>query len=147
MPLIKWNDKKMSIHVSELDRQHHKMADMINELYEAIEAKAQKELLAQLLIKLVHYTRHHFATEERYFDEYGYPDAVAHTLEHDQLRAKVANLDENYYKGDRMLTYDAIGLLNEWISKHTAITDKKFGIFVMTRTHAGWQDLRDVSSV
>src|SRR5512138_1759178 len=98
MPLIKWNDDRMSTHVDELDEQHRKMADMINDLYEAIDAKEGKELLAQLLIKLVHYTKHHFATEERYFDEYGYPDAVAHKVENDRLRAKVASLDESYYK-------------------------------------------------
>ncbi|HEX2966934.1 MAG TPA: bacteriohemerythrin [Syntrophorhabdaceae bacterium] len=136
MPLIKWNDEQMSIHIDEVDRQHRRIADMINELYEAIESKANKELLAQLLIKLVHYTNHHFTTEERYFDRYGYPDASAHKAEHDDLRAKVANLDEDYYKGDRMLTREAMELLNEWVSSHTAVTDKRFGIFVMTRLQA-----------
>jgi hemerythrin len=137
MPLINWDDVKMSIHIDELDRQHRKMADMINELYEAIESKKNKELLAQLLIKLVHYTRHHFKTEERYFDKYEYPETAAHKIEHDQLRAKVASLDESYYSGGRMLTGEAMALLNEWISSHTAVTDRRFGEFMMTRMHTG----------
>jgi hemerythrin-like metal-binding protein len=113
-----------------IDRQHKKIVNMINELHDAIEAGRAKELLAQLLIKLVHYTHYHFATEEKYFKRYGYPDADIHKSEHDELRTQVAKLDDRYYEGDKMVTTDIMNLLNGWLFTHIKGSDQKFGIFL-----------------
>ncbi len=128
--LLEWNDDTLSVKVGMIDRQHKKMVNMINELHDAIEAGRAKELLAQLLIKLVHYTYYHFATEEKYFKRYGYPDAALHKSEHDDLRTQVAKLDDRYYEGDKMVTTDIMNLLKSWLFTHIIGSDQKFGIFL-----------------
>ena len=130
MPLIEWSDEKLSVKVGMIDRQHKKMVGMINELYDSVEAKKEKELLAELLIKLVHYTHYHFATEERYFKEYEYPEMMIHKAQHDQLRVQVAVLDERYYTGDKMITPEVMKLLNDWLFDHIIGSDRKFGKFL-----------------
>jgi hemerythrin-like metal-binding protein len=128
--LLEWSDDTLSVKVGMIDRQHKKIVNMINELHDAIEAGRAKELLAQLLIKLVHYTHYHFATEEKYFKRYGYPDADIHKSEHDELRTQVAKLDDRYYEGDRMVTTDVMNLLNSWLFTHIIGSDQKFGMFL-----------------
>jgi hemerythrin len=130
VPLIEWSDEKLSVKVGMIDRQHKKMVDMVNELYDSIEAKREKELLAQLLIKLVHYTRYHFATEEKYFRQHQYPEMPVHKAQHDQLREQVADLDERYFTGDKMITPEVMKLLNDWLFDHIIGSDRKFGQFL-----------------
>jgi hemerythrin-like metal-binding protein len=130
MPLIEWSDEKLSVKVGMIDRQHKKMVGMINELYDSVEAKKGKELLAQLLIKLVHYTHYHFATEEKYFKQHSYPELTAHKEQHDRLRAQVADLDERYYTGDKMITPEVMKLLNDWLFDHIIGSDRKFDQFL-----------------
>jgi hemerythrin len=130
MPLVEWSDEKMSVKVGMIDRQHKKMVGMINGLFDAVEAGQGKELLAELLIKLVHYTQYHFATEEKYFKQYEYPEMIIHKGEHDQLRAQVALLDERYYTGDKMITSEVMKLLNDWLFDHIIGSDRKFGLFL-----------------
>jgi len=130
MPLVEWSDEKLSVKVGMIDRQHKKMVGMINELYDSVEAKKEKELLAQLLIKLVHYTHYHFATEEKYFKQHNYPELTAHKVQHDQLREQVADLDERYYTGDKMITPEVMKLLNNWLFDHIIGADRKFGQFL-----------------
>jgi hemerythrin len=130
VPLLEWSDEKMSVKVGMIDRQHKKMVGMINELYDSVEAKQEKELLAGLLIKLVNYTHYHFATEEKYFKQHKYPEMIIHKEQHDQLRTQVAALDERYYTGDKMITSDVMKLLNDWLFDHIIGSDRKFGQFL-----------------
>jgi hemerythrin len=130
MPLVEWSDEKLSVKVSMIDRQHKKMVGMINELYDSVEAKKEKGLLAELLIKLVHYTNYHFATEEKYFKQHNYPEMTIHKAQHDQLREQVAVLDERYYTGDKMITSEVMKLLNDWLFDHIIGSDRKFGQFL-----------------
>jgi hemerythrin len=130
MPLVEWSDEKLSVRVGMIDRQHKKMIGMINELYDAVEAKREKELLASLLIKLVHYTHYHFATEEKYFKQHEYPEIAVHKEQHDQLREQVAALDDRYYTGHKMITSEVMKLLNDWLFDHIIGSDRKFGLFL-----------------
>lgn len=130
MPLLEWSDEKMLVKVGMIDRQHKKMVGMINELYDSVEAKQEKELLAGLLIKLVNYTHYHFATEEKYFKQHKYPEMIIHKEQHDKLRAQVAALDERYYMGDKMITSNVMKLLNDWLFDHIIGSDRKFGQFL-----------------
>jgi len=130
MPVIVWSDEKFSVNIEMIDKQHKKMIDMINELLEAVQAKQENNILAQLLIKLVNYTHYHFSTEERYFKIYNYPDTTVHKAQHDHLREQVAALDERYYSGQKMITGEVMGLLNDWLADHIIGSDRKFGSFL-----------------
>jgi hemerythrin len=133
MPLVEWSDEKLSVKIGMIDRQHKKMIGMINELFDAVETKRERELIAGHLIKLVHYTHYHFSTEEKYFKQYEYPEIAIHIEQHDQLREQVAALDDRYYTGDKMITMEVMKLLNDWLFDHIIGSDRKFGRFLIDK--------------
>ncbi|MEW8301763.1 MAG: hemerythrin domain-containing protein, partial [Candidatus Thiodiazotropha sp.] len=63
MPTVTWSDE-FNINVKEIDEQHQKMLEIVNNLHTAVEENRENEILNDLLIALYHHTQHHFATEE-----------------------------------------------------------------------------------
>ena len=47
---------------------------MINDLYQAMHAEKEKEVLSSLLERMIIYAAMHFAKEEHYFDVFQYPE-------------------------------------------------------------------------
>ena len=47
MPPIKWSDS-YSVNIEEMDEQHKQLLDIINEFDEAVEAKKEKQGLAEI---------------------------------------------------------------------------------------------------
>ncbi|MGB4948103.1 MAG: hemerythrin domain-containing protein, partial [Candidatus Competibacter denitrificans] len=60
---IEWSDA-LSVGVEEVDQQHKGLAQMVNELNGAIHGGWGKETRDDIIVKLLEYTRVHFATEE-----------------------------------------------------------------------------------
>ena len=59
MTFIKWN-KSLSVKVKEIDDQHKKLVELINQAYEFKDSKK----LGDILNELIEFTRVHFSTEE-----------------------------------------------------------------------------------
>jgi hemerythrin-like metal-binding protein len=81
--LFVWNDS-YSTGIREIDAQHKKLVDILNALYDAMGKGRAISPLANAR-RAYQYTVVHFATEERLFKLHGYPDALAHKREHDEL--------------------------------------------------------------
>ena len=69
MPIISWCDE-YSVNVGEIDSQHKEMITLVNNLHAAVEARANKDDLKELLVELVEFTRKHFSTEEQLMEKY-----------------------------------------------------------------------------
>lgn len=91
MGLIKWN-AFYSVNVEEIDNQHKKLIDLINQLYDAMKAGKGTEVLSTVLTELVEYTAYHFETEERLFLQQGYAEYEAHKVIHDDLTRRAKEL-------------------------------------------------------
>ena len=66
---LEW-EEKYSVGVVEIDNQHKRMFEIINELFEAINNKIIEEKLDKIIAKVVDYKDFHFTTEEKYFKEF-----------------------------------------------------------------------------
>ena len=64
MALIEWNDE-YSVKVKEIDQQHMKLVNLINELHLAMKEARGREVVGKILTDLISYTKFHFSTEER----------------------------------------------------------------------------------
>ncbi|MGC8720293.1 MAG: hemerythrin domain-containing protein, partial [Thermodesulforhabdaceae bacterium] len=62
MPLIRW-DESLSVGIAEIDDQHKRLVNMINELYDAMLQKKGKAVLSQIIKEMAEYAAVHFATE------------------------------------------------------------------------------------
>ncbi|MBT7185719.1 hemerythrin family protein [Candidatus Bathyarchaeota archaeon] len=128
MAFIDWSDE-LSVQVAEIDQQHQKLVAMLNELHDAMREKKAKDALGRIIKGLVDYAGTHFATEEKYFDQYGYPGAATQRREHKEFVAKVSEFKQGFDEGRLMLSMDVMDFLENWLVTHIQGSDKKYGPF------------------
>jgi len=63
MPLMEWNER-LSVGVASIDAEHKRLVGMLNELYDAMQARHSQEALGKVLDGLINYTASHFKHEE-----------------------------------------------------------------------------------
>jgi hemerythrin len=132
MALIEWKDS-YSVKISEVDTQHKKLIGLINELHAAILSGNSKEVLAKILSEIVDYTLSHFATEEKFFDQYEYPESELHKNQHKDLVQQVAALQKKHNDGEKVLTMDVMNFLRDWLQDHIVGCDTKFGPYLNSK--------------
>lgn len=125
MALIQWNDD-FSVHVKEIDLQHMKLVNLINELHQAMKEAKGKDVVGKILTDLISYTKFHFTTEERLMKSSNYPDFQNHKLEHENLTQKVISFQEQFMDGKLSLPIEVIQFLKDWLLKHIMGSDKKY---------------------
>jgi hemerythrin len=128
MALIKWNDN-LSVNVTEMDKQHQKLIVMINELNDAMRQGKGKEALGKIVNGLISYVGTHFKTEEKYFDQFAYPEANNHKKEHLAFAAKVSQFKDGFAQGKIGLSLEVMNFLSDWLRSHIKGVDKKYGPF------------------
>ncbi len=132
MPLIKWNDS-FNVNIEIIDKQHQLLVKMINDLYDAMVKKQDRETLGKLLKQLGVYAAMHFAREEHYFEMLNYPDIKAHLKEHDYFEDKIAAFEEDFETGRQNLSLDIMKFLATWLLEHIKKRDQKYSAFL--RSH------------
>jgi hemerythrin len=126
MALMTWTEK-MSVGVKVLDDDHKKLIGMINELQDGLKAGHGKEALGQVLDELVNYTQIHFAREEQYFAQTGYPPASLHKKEHDDLTKQVLEVQAKYKESPlTSLSFEVMDFLKNWLNEHIQGSDQKY---------------------
>jgi len=120
-----WDDK-YSVKVELIDNQHKKMFEVINELIDAIETKPDKENIAPIINSLVEYKKFHFATEEKYFAEFNYEDAVDHIAKHRAFGERLEEIQKQF--GDDIIgfAFALVDFLEDWLIEHLMNTDQKY---------------------
>jgi hemerythrin len=126
MPLIQWNDT-LSVNVAEIDKQHQKLVEMINNLHDAMKAAKGNEVLGPLMNNLIDYAGSHFKTEENYFVRFGYPDTENHKKAHADFVAKVLDFKSRFDSSKVGLSVDVMTFLSNWLQSHIKGEDKKYG--------------------
>ena len=127
MALLTWNDEKYSVGVKELDGQHKKLVDTLNLLHEGMMKGQAQSVTGPLLMKLVDYTRDHFAAEEKIFATTRYPQAARHKNEHVELTRQVVDFVGRYDRGEIALNVQLLNFLRDWLTNHILKEDKEYG--------------------
>jgi hemerythrin len=128
MPLIQWSSA-LSVSVKEIDDQHVKLIQMINNLDTAMQSGQGKTKVGEILAEMLNYTKSHFAMEERYFEKFGYPDAPAHKAEHQKFIVEVAKFKQDFESGALGLSIKVLSFLSDWLRGHIMGVDKKYSAF------------------
>jgi len=128
MALIQW-DSTFSVNVAEIDKQHQKLIEFINNLNDAMKQGKGKDVLANIINELSNYATSHFAFEEGYFDKFGYPAAASHKLDHSNFVKKVSEFKNGFDSGQVALTVTVMNFLKDWLKNHIQGIDKKYSSF------------------
>jgi hemerythrin len=131
MAFMTWTDE-ISVN-DEIDAQHRKLFDIVNELHASVTAGAERSALARIFNELIDYTIYHFKTEEGYFSVLAYPDSAAHKKEHDDLTEQAVKLQSQFSEGDLVISFELLDFLYDWLMKHTSDSDIKFKKFLEGR--------------
>lgn len=126
--MISW-DSDLSVNVEEIDIQHKELIKMLNELNDAMKVGKSKEMIGNILERMVSYMHNHFALEEKYFDQFGFPESTSHKLEHENFTVKVSEFMKRYSSGQLALSIDVMNFLIDWLVNHIKGTDKRYSRF------------------
>ena len=119
-------EEKYSVGVEEIDNQHKKMFQTINELLEAIHTNSSEECLGSIIKDLVEYKKFHFATEEKYFKEFNFDGAEDHIARHQEFTAKLSALKDKYSEYTVEFAFELIDFLEDWLINHLMVVDQKY---------------------
>lgn len=132
MGLMIWNDS-FSVKIKEIDQQHQKLMEMVNDLNDAMSKGKGKEVVGTVLQKLISYTASHFSKEEKMMSDNGYPEYVDHKAKHDKMVAKVLSLQKDVASGKLTVSNDVMNFLMDWLQKHIKGTDMQYSGFLNSK--------------
>jgi len=121
--LFVWDDK-FNTCIEAIDRDHRKLVDLINDLYEAMQDGSGGALLLPIFSALKHYTETHFDREERFMVDCDAPDQARHFQEHKQMMAKLADLEDRHRKGEAAISLQTLTFLRDWLRNHICVVDQ-----------------------
>lgn len=132
MAVVQWSDS-LSVNVMQIDGQHQRLVILINDLYDAQQAHKGKDAVGMILAELTTYTVSHFSTEEKYFDQYGYPETLSHKQEHKNFIGEVAQFRKDFDDGRACVSFKVMNVLGDWLKNHILGSDKKYSSFFNTK--------------
>lgn len=132
MPIVTWDDD-YSINVVEIDNQHQKMLELVNDLHSAVESCIDKEVLRAKLSELVEFTDLHFSTENRLMEKHGFPGEEVHRREHRLLLAHLRELLHAVSNGKRPTFFSDYDVSTDWALTHIRDCDKNLGVFLNSK--------------
>ena len=122
---IPWKDD-YNLGIKEIDDQHKRFIEILNELYDAIKAMQVKEKVGVILDDLDAYTKLHFATEERYFEKFQYEDAASHAAEHRRFIDNMHGLGRAQFVNESEMALAFTDAMENWLIGHIALSDRKY---------------------
>ena len=135
MSIIKWTDD-LILGIEEMDVQHRKLVDLINDFYDGLKSKSNDELIAELIKGVNDYTLFHFSAEERLLNKYNYTDTAGHTNEHNDFKSKLSEIESRFKSGRLILSFELTNLLKDWLINHIKVSDKQYAAFIKQQRSA-----------
>ena len=125
MPLLTW-EQKHSVGVKELDDQHKKLFAIVTKLFDAMSASRDLEELNAILKEMDNYAHYHFATEEKYFDQFDFADKIPHIAQHRAFDKKAEDFIKMNELGNPTLSFAVLDFLEDWWLGHINNVDKQY---------------------
>jgi hemerythrin len=129
MPPIRWDDKYL-VGIEQFDDDHKHLVGLLGEIYgQFVSSKPGDRETREILDSLVAYTVVHFAREEDWMRDCGYPRLEEHLNEHREFVVRLSEFQRNHQEGAGHLTLDIISYLRVWLLTHISISDFDLGVF------------------
>lgn len=129
MPLMKWSEE-FNTGVREMDEQHKKWMQVINNFYDHLQDKTLKSNIAELLDEAIEYTAYHFSEEEALMKRFNYPDYEKQKEEHAKITAHLAEYRVMLDEGRLNVSQPVTSEMKSWFNNHITDMDKGYGEFI-----------------
>ncbi|MCW8918493.1 MAG: bacteriohemerythrin [Gammaproteobacteria bacterium] len=125
MAMVEWSNA-YSVDIQEIDEQHKCLIDIMNDLYTALVNNSNRDLIGDVLDKLVDYTKVHFSVEETLMRIFEYDGYEAHKEKHDRIVAKVLTYQGQFRGGNDKVGMELLLFLKDWLFNHINTVDKAY---------------------
>ncbi len=115
MAILAWVPE-LDTGIDEIDRQHRRIVDYINKLYELRESP-DREALGDVIGEMVDYTLSHFVFEETLIENAGYMFAGPHKKVHELFTRRVSEMQTSFDAGEDVAA-ELHGMLSRWLFNH-----------------------------
>ena len=132
-PVIFYWNKNFFTGISEVDYQHFKIVNYINDLYREFVGNKNKEKLYSILTDLAEFTRIHFADEQILMKKHNYPRLDIHMKEHTDLLKQLGRYIEDIKNNRAKIDDKFLAFLNEWLSHHILEEDMQYAPYLKDR--------------
>ena len=123
--IIEWTPD-LSVGNDQLDKQHQQWIKLLDGFYEGIKQGKSKEVLEELIIGMLDYTRYHFSEEEQHMQQIGYPNLEKHKSLHAEYIKKIEDYHERMMSGRLILSLEVTGYLKTWLINHIKGEDQRY---------------------
>jgi hemerythrin len=145
MSFVSWSSE-FSVGIAEFDNEHRRLLELINDLYDAVQAGSGREALGAVLDGLIDYVGYHFAHEEEAFQATNYPGYERHRLQHRALTTTVGEIYEDFKLGDSTtMPQQVLEFLKNWLYDHILGSDRAFGVYYASRMKDVKPEMRQAS--
>ena len=124
MVLMEWSPA-LSVNINSIDEQHKRLFGYMNELYDALIQKKEKDVLVKIFDGLEEYTHTHFGQEEIYFDKFNYAGKDVHVAQHKEFIRRLAEIKKQI-QDDAADVEDLLSFLVDWLMHHIKGTDHQY---------------------
>jgi hemerythrin len=116
MSVAQW-DTTLRLGFADIDDQHHRLVDLINEFDESVHSGRTGDVLTCIIHDLLHYAIHHFAFEETLMDQHRLDCGQAHKAEHQQLLNQMRSIQADIATGSAQAGELLVPLWT-WLTRH-----------------------------
>ncbi len=123
--LLEWTPD-LSVSNDTIDQQHQKWIKLLDDFYTGIKDGKSKEVLEQLILGMLDYTKYHFAHEEKYMESIGYPNLDSHKKLHAAYIGKIEEYHQRIVDGKLIISLEVTSYLKTWLINHIKGEDQRY---------------------
>ena len=124
--LLTWTHA-CAVGVRAMDDQHGILMDTMNELRLAAVRGRGREVVSEIMDRLIEFTRMHFGSEEQLMEQTGFPGLPAHRVEHHKILAEMLQAAHRLQYGEGVKMRPLLCLLRDSYIRHIESSDREYG--------------------
>lgn len=109
-----------------IDADHRKLIELVNALHDATVEGRGREIVGDIITKLMGYTQEHIRREEALMESIHFPNLDKHRSQHRNLMEKAQLIEQRFKAGQITVASQLSTLLRDWLSLHIRRSDKEF---------------------
>ncbi len=129
MEILKWR-KSYETGISQMDEQHKKLIQLVNQLYKMLREKDGIDELDAILQEMSDYAEQHLRDEEHLLETHAYPDIGKQKNSHNEYHETMDQLLLEMETDKHLAAQKIYGFLRKWWIDHIVGEDKEYGEFL-----------------
>lgn len=120
-------DDSFSVHIPKMDKQHSKIFDYINSLYNVMRNGADPKEMNRTISDLINFAVYHLGDEEKMLRAHAFSQLYEHIKIHRRITKQVIEFQEEYKKTHSSVVATKLMLfLKDWLVEHIKQEDMKY---------------------